>query len=102
MKRRLSNIDRLSVLRCDAEIRAVNAKRALVVHSLTQYLRDIDPNGVVKGMETELASLLTEKERWQGEYKAVLERVLVKTGINLTSYTFDDCTGELSSMTEER
>ena len=92
----LTNLERLTILRLDAEIRASQYKLQLTKDLLGRYLEKVDPQGRIAKMNKEISDWTERNARWAGEYQAALQKIRSERGIDLAEYTFDDETGALS------
>lgn len=76
---KLDDLERLTILRLDAEVRAARALYEL--------------------QERKLNAAKEERDKWVKKYAMALRRLMDEKGVDLGSYTFDDETGVLTPLT---
>ncbi len=90
---RLSDLERLKLLRFDAEIRAIDANNTNLAVSLRAYIKQVDPNGIIVQTQNSIDANTKKRTELFHEYEKLREEIGTKLGIDMTKVSFDDETG---------
>lgn len=95
---KIDDIQRLTLLRIDADMRAVRATLTLKQGVLQSLLKQLDPSGQIVALQEDINSLQQNMVEHQTTMKTAAEGIGKKYGINLNEFVFDTETGALSKI----
>lgn len=96
---KLTEVECLKLSRYDSDQRAAINEHALLKHKKDQYLKQIDPQGILASFDRELAKSKADVKEAEDLGKAVRTEIESRLNIQLINYSFDDKTGVLHHLT---
>jgi hypothetical protein len=98
----LTELELAKMEKLSTQLRACDGEVMITLSQKNAYIHQIDPQGAIQKFDQKINALKQERVEAEMEYKTVSAGVETRLGIKLSDFAYDDKTGVLRNIAEEK
>lgn len=95
---KITEVEALKLSKSQLQLQLLEAQRVILAKEKAEYIASIDPNKQIQAFDQAVSENVSVANGILAEYKAIIQTINDKFGIDMSEYGYDDVTGVLTKI----